>query len=436
MTNVATPDRNTVRIAREAEFVPKLAFAAVILLAAGLMLDSLAFFAGLAFPGFTKGVELFNRIHVLVRLGTVISFLLWLHARYSSLRLVGWTSANYTPGVAVGWFFVPLLNLYKPYLVVQEMWGATDPESNWTLGNSRVVLAWWVAFVGAPISFFALATPGMAGTAIPNNLELRFICVLNIVAAILAILVVARIDARWKSKLDAMNALAVVSSGAGAPASALPPVAAAAAVPKAEAAVPSNAPDPRQSPNDAPVPPAIALEPYASNEPPPLPEEEWAQPPVEELAFRAPAPPPRPAPVMTDTAAVEAIALRLHGTRKAAIAIAIAAACAAAALLGAAGFIVAGTRESNDTVRQLANIVALAYLGLSMFALIPCVQLARFAREAGRFVKARALKDLETALRLQSRFWRFAGASAIAIVVLELSAIVITAATSLLEKMP
>lgn len=58
---------------------------------------------------------------------------------------------EFTPGWAVGWFFVPIANLFKPYQVVAEIYRASDPSADpdyWSLAEvPRYLLLWWLSHV-------------------------------------------------------------------------------------------------------------------------------------------------------------------------------------------------------------------------------------------------------------------------------------------------
>ena len=54
---------------------------------------------------------------------------------------------EFTPGWSVGWYFIPLMHLFKPYQAVKEMHQALDPEAgsdDWRLlGDIPTVVGWW-----------------------------------------------------------------------------------------------------------------------------------------------------------------------------------------------------------------------------------------------------------------------------------------------------
>jgi hypothetical protein len=91
-------------------------------------------------------------------LAAAVFFLRWFHRAYASLSELGETSLRFTPGWAVGGFFVPVLGLVRPYQVMQELWqrGARRWKQNASLvaGHARprnVVGVWWASFLATSI---------------------------------------------------------------------------------------------------------------------------------------------------------------------------------------------------------------------------------------------------------------------------------------------
>ena len=137
---------------------------------------------------------------------------------------------------------------------------------------------------------------------------------------------------------------------------------------------------------------------------------------------------------MSDEEAIEAISIRLLGARKASIAVATLAACFAVALITAASLLVVRTLDARDVVRHVAIVIALGYVGLSLLSLIPCAQLIRFSKQARGFAKTRTASNLEAALRMQSRFWFFAGVMSLAVVVIVMASLFLMAVTPVVEN--
>jgi hypothetical protein len=87
----------------------------------------------------------------LVTLGAAIAFLMWRHRIQRNLRgALGVAGLEYTPGWTVGWWFVPIANLWKPKQVMDEAWRASDPSSaagsrGWAGRSTNPTIGWWWA---------------------------------------------------------------------------------------------------------------------------------------------------------------------------------------------------------------------------------------------------------------------------------------------------
>jgi len=58
---------------------------------------------------------------------TSIVFLVWFRRAHKALPALGGRELKYSPGWAVGGFFVPFLNLIRPVQVMGEVWHGSDP---------------------------------------------------------------------------------------------------------------------------------------------------------------------------------------------------------------------------------------------------------------------------------------------------------------------
>ncbi len=90
-----------------------------------------------------------------------IVFLVWVYRANKNLSSLGAGGTRFTPGWAVGWFFVPFMNLVRPYQVVKEIFEESDPGIDVAgtvkrgYSSSTIVGWWWALFLG---SSFAEAT--------------------------------------------------------------------------------------------------------------------------------------------------------------------------------------------------------------------------------------------------------------------------------------
>jgi Domain of unknown function (DUF4328) len=77
---------------------------------------------------------------------TAIAWLLWQYRAHANLRALGAANLSYSPGWAVGWWFIPFANIVMPYLTVRELWKASDPEAGaieWRARGGAAILGFW-----------------------------------------------------------------------------------------------------------------------------------------------------------------------------------------------------------------------------------------------------------------------------------------------------
>lgn len=130
-----------------------------------------------------------------VRILTASAFLAWLYRSHRNLIALGSNKLKFTSGWAVGYFFIPVINLYRPLQILSEVWNrsvsAAAPSQS-TEGIPPLVGGWWCAFLGASLaknvaSRMALAE-GQELSAVANSSWLGiFAYLFSILAAVLAI---------------------------------------------------------------------------------------------------------------------------------------------------------------------------------------------------------------------------------------------------------
>src|SRR5262249_9434379 len=94
-----------------------------------------------------------NVVALILLVGTAIPFCMWVYQANVNLRQMGVMGLEFTPGWAVGWFLIPLVNWYRPYSVLQELWKASDPTAagesvvGWKRSaNSPFILGWCISW--------------------------------------------------------------------------------------------------------------------------------------------------------------------------------------------------------------------------------------------------------------------------------------------------
>jgi uncharacterized protein DUF4328 len=90
----------------------------------------------------------------LVFVGAIIAFAVWFKAAYDNLGPFGATNLRYTPGWAIGGWFIPIANLFIPKQIANDIWRASDPNlpvdqgERWKLEPKPALLnVWWMAWI-------------------------------------------------------------------------------------------------------------------------------------------------------------------------------------------------------------------------------------------------------------------------------------------------
>jgi len=76
---------------------------------------------------------------------TGFTFLKWIHRANSNCHGFGTQGMKFTPGWSIGYYFIPIINLYKPYQAMKEIWKVSTNPANWQNETGGAVLRWWWA---------------------------------------------------------------------------------------------------------------------------------------------------------------------------------------------------------------------------------------------------------------------------------------------------
>ena len=83
----------------------------------------------------------------LIFLSTVVA-MMWIYRANYNVRILGADGLANSPGWDVGWSFVPIANLWKPYQVLKEIWKASCKPEAWTGQNAPwMMLFWWLLLI-------------------------------------------------------------------------------------------------------------------------------------------------------------------------------------------------------------------------------------------------------------------------------------------------
>lgn len=153
---------------------------------------------------------------------TAVLFLMWLFRVYKNLPPLRAANLEFTPGWAIGWWFIPFANLVKPFQVVREAWRESDPDfdpnvnflSSGTGSAPSLFGFWWAFWIISNItSNIAARLMDDSGTKASEGFIAAWIIasVSSMIAALLAILVVRSITQRQDERFQNLHKLQVYS---------------------------------------------------------------------------------------------------------------------------------------------------------------------------------------------------------------------------------
>jgi hypothetical protein len=150
-----------------------------------------------------------------VGLAAGIVWLVWQHRAQSNLFAMQVPGLRYTPGWSVGWWFVPVANLWMPYLTTRELWrgsGAGPGEGD------RLLVVWWflwiatsvVGAVAGVVMFAALTRSSTSGSIVGYRASTLLVSrelavagyAIRLGGALAAIGVTRRIDEAQTARVD------------------------------------------------------------------------------------------------------------------------------------------------------------------------------------------------------------------------------------------
>ena len=72
----------------------------------------------------------------------------WIYRANTNVRELGAQNMSYTPAWSIGYYFIPVFNLWKPYQAMKEIWMASKNPLDWRLTKTTPILPlWWALWL-------------------------------------------------------------------------------------------------------------------------------------------------------------------------------------------------------------------------------------------------------------------------------------------------
>jgi uncharacterized protein DUF4328 len=139
-------------------------------------------------------------LHGIVFIGTMVAWLIWQYRAYANLRLVGSRQTEYTPGWSVGYWFIPIVNLVRPYQITKELSQRSESHNDRdqiSESGTPLLGGWWASYLlgSMALRVYSGLLDGATSTAdLVAATQAGLVShVVMLVSGILAVLVIRRI---------------------------------------------------------------------------------------------------------------------------------------------------------------------------------------------------------------------------------------------------
>jgi len=81
---------------------------------------------------------------------TMVYYGRWIYFASKNSRTIGANAMQFTPGWSVGWYFIPIACLWKPYQAMKEIWKTSKNPENWQSIETPALLGyWWMLWIAS-----------------------------------------------------------------------------------------------------------------------------------------------------------------------------------------------------------------------------------------------------------------------------------------------
>ena len=86
--------------------------------------------------------------YLVAYLTTAVAFLMWMHSMSKNAHGFAPQQMRYSPGWTVGYFFIPILNLFRPFQAMKDIWNASAERADaGSTQNDQILGIWWTLWL-------------------------------------------------------------------------------------------------------------------------------------------------------------------------------------------------------------------------------------------------------------------------------------------------
>lgn len=128
---------------------------------------------------------------------TTVVMLVWIFSANKNARALSPKALDDSPNWAVGWFFIPVMALFKPRTIMLQIYQSSRHPLDWHEdGGAAIVTGWWLIRLLADLIGLTTLKTRFGSEDIVTNGVILF-CVLTVIHQIVLLIIATRVN-RWQ----------------------------------------------------------------------------------------------------------------------------------------------------------------------------------------------------------------------------------------------
>ncbi len=142
--------------------------------------------------------DIIGGLYLMIFLISAILIMRWTYVANYNAHQFGAQNMKFSPGWSIGYYFIPILNLWKPYQAMKEIWKVSKSPLSWESATASHILSlWWLLWIISSIMGRVIFNMSKNANELTELLNLNIITqisnMLDIVLAIITLLVINNI---------------------------------------------------------------------------------------------------------------------------------------------------------------------------------------------------------------------------------------------------
>ena len=137
---------------------------------------------------------------MLAFVASALLILQWIYRTNYNARQLSAQDMNYTPAWSIAYYFIPVFNLWKPYLAMKEIWLASKNALDGSFSKSSSILPlWWTLWLASNLLGQSIFRLSASAEKLPELLNLNLISqASNVIDILLAVVTYSMINAIYQ----------------------------------------------------------------------------------------------------------------------------------------------------------------------------------------------------------------------------------------------